>query len=142
MKRRLTRWLMPLLRYGLCAAAIVYIVQIVSWYDHVRLNDPAKSRVRLLEEHDDRLVIERDGQPQTITWDEINREDDVPDIKYGIRDVVHRMDSGMGLLAILLFFPVPIVNVVESADGIELSYTGNFFNFALPGFFGGDLIKA
>ena len=155
MKRRLTRWLMPLLRYGLCAAAIVYIVQIVSWYDHVRLNDPAKSRVRLLEEHDDRLVIERDGQPQTITWDEINREDDVPDIKYGIRDVVHRMDSGMGLLAILLFFPVPILQSIRLVwmlavqnvrlsywNAFKLSYTGNFFNFALPGFFGGDLIKA
>ncbi|MBU0617932.1 MAG: flippase-like domain-containing protein [Planctomycetes bacterium] len=155
MKRRFTRWLMPLLRYGLCAAAIVYIVQIVSWYDQVRLNDPAKSRVRLLEEHDDRLVIERDGQPETITWDDINYEDDVPDIKYGIRDVVHRMDRMTGLLAILLFFPVPILQSIRLVwmlavqdvrlsywNSFKLSYAGNFFNFALPGFFGGDLIKA
>ena len=155
MKRRFTRWLLPLLRYGLCAVAVVYIVQIVSWYDHVRLNDPAKSLVRLLEEHDDRLVIERDGRPETITWEEINYDDDVPDIKYGIRDVVHRMNLGMGLLAILLFCPVPILQSIRLVwmlavqdvrlsywNAFKLTYTGNFFNFALPGFFGGDLIKA
>ena len=155
MKRRFTRWLMPLLRYGLCAAAIAYIVHVVSWYDHVRLNDPARSRVRLLEEHDDRLLIERDGRPETITWDNINYDDDVPDIKYGIRDVVRRMDLRMGLLAILLFFPVPILQSIRLVwmlavqdvrlsywNSFKLSYAGNFFNFALPGFFGGDLIKA
>ena len=57
MKRRLTRWLMPILRYGLCAAAILYLVRIVPWNDYVTLNDAAKTRVRLLEEHDNELVI-------------------------------------------------------------------------------------
>ena len=155
MKRRFTRWLMPLLRYGLCAVAIVYIVHVVSWYDHVRLNDPARSRVRMLEEHEDRLVIERDGQRETITWEQIHYEDDVPDIKYGIRDVVRRMDLTTGLLAILLFLPVPMLQSIRLVwmlavqdvrlsywNSFKLSYAGNFFNFALPGFFGGDLIKA
>jgi uncharacterized protein (TIRG00374 family) len=155
MKRGLTRWLMPLLRYGLCVAAIVYIVHVVSWYDHVRLNDAANSWVRLLEERGDQLVIERDGRPETITWEQVHYEDDVPAIEYGIRDVAGRMDVTTGLLAILLFCPVPILQSIRMVwmlavqnvrlsywNSFKLTYAGNFFNFALPGFFGGDLIKA
>lgn len=157
MKRRFTRWLMPILRYGLCVAAIAYIVHVVSWYDHVRLNDPAKTRVRLLETDDEQgtLVIQRDGRRETITWEQVNYEDNVPDVSYGISDVVHRMDFRKGLLAILLFFPVPILQSIRLVwmlavqnvrlsywNAFKLSYAGNFFNFALPGFFGGDLIKA
>jgi hypothetical protein len=71
MKRRFTRWLMPLLRYGLCAAAILWLVKVVAWNDSVVLNDPGRTRVRLLEENRDAgtLVIQRDGQRETITWD-------------------------------------------------------------------------
>ena len=157
MDRRYTRWLLPILRYALCAAAIVYLVSIVSWNDHVRLNDPDRTRVRLLEIDEEKgtLVIERDGRPETITWAEVSHDGDVPDISYGIADVVQRMDVGRGLLAILLFLPVPILqstrlvwmlgvqNVTMSYwNAFKLTYAGNFFNFALPGFFGGDLIKA
>jgi uncharacterized protein (TIRG00374 family) len=157
MKRRFTRWLLPTLRYGLCAAAIVYLVTVVSWNDHVRLNDPAQTRVRLLEmdEEQGTLTIERDGQPEIITWEQVYYDGDVPDISYGISDVVRRMDFRKGLLAILIFLPVPILQSIRLVwmlavqnvplsywNAFKLSYAGNFFNFALPGFFGGDLIKA
>jgi uncharacterized protein (TIRG00374 family) len=157
MKRRLTRWLMPTLRYGLCVAAIAYIVHVVPWRDHVRLNDPAKTRVRVLDidEETGTLVIERDGQRETITWKQVSYDGDVPEISYGISDVVQRIDLGIGALAILLFFPVPVLQSIRLVwmlavqnvrlsywNAFKLSYAGNFFNFALPGFFGGDMIKA
>jgi uncharacterized protein (TIRG00374 family) len=155
MQRRYTRWLMPTLRYGLCAAAILYLVHIVPWNDYVTLNDAAKTRVRLLEEHDDQLVIERNGERETVTWSDVNHAGDVPDVTYGISGVVRRTDIAKALLAILIFLPVPVLQSMRLVwmlavqdvrlsywNAFKLTYAGNFFNFALPGTVGGDLIKA
>lgn len=160
MKRRLTRWLMPILRYALLAAAIIYLIVTITWHDTATLAD-GKTRVRLLEQRlaEDgsvaAFVIERDGEPVTITPDAVNYEDGLPDISYGISDVVQGMHFKTGLLAILLFLPVPMLQSIRLVwmlavqevrlsywNAFKLSYAGNFFNFALPGFFGGDLIKA
>jgi uncharacterized protein (TIRG00374 family) len=78
-----------------------------------------------------------------------------PDIKPGIASVVRRINVGQALVAILLFAPVPflagtrlvwmlaIQNVRLSVwNAVKLTFAGNFFNFALPGMTGGDLIKA
>jgi len=160
MKRQLTRWLLLILRYGLLVAAIVYLVATIAWQDTVTLAD-GTTKVRLLDQRLDEdnepveLVVEMDGQPVTLGRDDINYAGGLPDIKYGISDVVRRLDLNKGLLAILMFLPVPILQSIRLVwmlgvqevrlsywNAMKLSYAGNFFNFALPGFFGGDLIKA
>lgn len=157
MKRRFTRWLMPLLRYGLCAAAILWLINVVAWNDSVVLSDPGRTRVRLLEENPDdgTLVIQRDGRRETITWDQVRHKDEVPEVSYGISGVVRRANLTKALLAILIFFPVPILQSIRLVwmlavqdvrlsfwNSVKLTYAGNFFNFALPGTVGGDIIKA
>ncbi len=155
MKRRLTRWLLTTLRYGLCVGAIVFLVYTVSWHDTITLKDTPDQPLRLLEWNDDKLVVQRDDQPLTITWDQVKYDGDVPAITYGISGIVHRMDIGKALLAILLFFPVPVLQSIRLVwmlavqdvrlsywNALKLSYAGNFFNFALPGTVGGDVIKA
>ncbi len=155
MKGRFTRWLMPILRYGLCGAAILYLIHVVPWNDYVTLNDAAETRVRLLEERDNELIIERDGRREAITWEQVYHQDGVPAVAYGISGVVRRADIGRALLAILIFLPVPVLQSIRLVwmlavqdvrlsywNAFKLTYAGNFFNFALPGTVGGDLIKA
>jgi uncharacterized protein (TIRG00374 family) len=160
MNRRLKRWLLLSLRYALLAAAITWLVLTIPWHDTITLRD-GETKARLLEQHLDEdgaptaFVIERDGEPATIPPDAVHYEDGLPDITFGISDVVQRMNFKTGLLAILLFFPVPILQSLRLVwmlavqgerlaywNAFKLSYAGNFFNFALPGFFGGDMIKA
>lgn len=159
MQRRPAGWLLLFLRYALLVAALVYLVLVVTWYDTITLRDGR--RVRLLEQRLDEtgqpvaFVIAQDGKPVSIAPQEVRYADGLPEISYGIRDVVRRMDLRKGLLAILLFCPVPILQSIRLVwmlavqdvrlscwSAIKLSYAGNFFNFALPGFFGGDVIKA
>ena len=160
MRQQLTRRLLLVLRYGLLVAAIVYLVTTITWQDSVTLAD-GTTKVRLLEQRLDEhgqpfeFVVEMEGQSVTLGSPDIAYADDLPDIKYGISDVVWRLDLSKGLLAILLFLPVPILQSIRLVwmlgvqevklsywNAMKLSYAGNFFNFALPGFFGGDLVKA
>ena len=72
MKKGLLRWLLPLFRYGLCVVAICYLVMLVSWHDRVRLNDTGKTWFRVLEQREHELVILRDGQPTTVSREQIH----------------------------------------------------------------------
>ncbi len=155
MKRTALTWSLRLLRYGLCAAAIVFLYRSVSWYDYIRLVDPPV-RVRLIEQKPDGFVVWLDGRVQTIGPERVRMLDDgLPDVTYGLGSVVRRIDARKALLAILLFAPVPFLAAVRLVwmlriqdvhltlwDSIKLTFAGNFFNFALPGTTGGDLIKA
>lgn len=157
LKHPAVRWLLPLLRYGLCAAAVVYLYSVVSWNDYVVLNDSARTRVRLLEQRGDTFVVSMSGEPRELSASEVHFAGDPPiaDIRYGIGSVVTRMNVRQALLAILLFLPVPFLSAVRLVwmlriqdvrlgwwDSTKLTFAGNFFNFALPGTTGGDLIKA
>ena len=151
------RWILTALRLGLCAVAVVYLYRNVNWNDFATLKDG--TRVRVVEYRGDELVIERDGAGRTISLSDVALIEDsdppLPDINYGIASVVAGMDRLKALLAVLLFFPatmlqplrllwmLKIQNVRLSFwNAVKLSYAGNFFNFALPGTTGGDLIKA
>ncbi len=153
------RWLLPLLRYGLCAVAIVYLVRCVTWYDYVRLGGADGPKARLLEQRGESFVIERAGRPETVAAAEVHHvrvaQRDVPDIELGISTVVRQANGLKALWAILLFAPVVVLQcgrlvVMLAIQGVrisfwtssKLSFVGNFFNFALPGTTGGDLIKA
>jgi len=155
MRPGLGRWLTRLLRYGLCAAAVVFLFYSVSWHDTVALRDAPGAPVRLLRWDETELVVERDGRPQTITWEQVHYEGDVPAVTYGISGIVRRTHLGQVLLAILIFLPVPLLQSIRLVwmlavqdvplsywNAIKFSYAGNFFNFALPGTVGGDVVKA
>ncbi len=159
MNRPRSRWALALLRYGLCVAAVVYLAYNVPWHDHVRLDGPDGPRVRLLESHDDRVVVQRDGRAETVPLDRVHHVDiggqHVPDIELGIPSVVWQVDKLQALWAILLFAPVWFFQayrlvLMVAIQGVRISYwnaikftfAGNFFNFALPGTTGGDLVKA
>lgn len=157
MNHPIVRWLLPILRYGLCAAAIVYLYFNVNWHDHVVLEENPDEKVRLLEERGEELLVLVDGEERVITMAEVHHVADgrVPEITYGIRGVVERLHVSQALLAILIFLPVPLLQSIRLVwmlavqdvrlsywNAIKLSYAGNFFNFALPGTTGGDLIKA
>ena len=154
------RWAVQLIRLLFCLAAVVYIVYKVTWYDYTTLNDGRMTEVRVLARNEaaGTIEIDRDGERVTIPVDPEHvhfLEGQVPDIKPGILNVVRGMDLGLGLFAILIFLPVPILQSIRLVwmlavqdvkltywNATKLSYAGNFFNFALPGMVGGDLIKA
>jgi len=159
MSKPLMRWVLLVLRYGLCVAAIAWLVHTVPWYDYVRLDGPKGARVRLVEPRGDEFVIVRDGRQETIPVSavhgiEVNGRS-VPEIERGIATVVPKIDKCLALWAIVIFIPVIAIQswrlVVMLAiqdvrlrfwPATKLTVAGNFFNFALPGTTGGDLIKA
>ena len=158
MKNPAVRRLLGVLRLALCAAALVFLYFNVSWYDKITLAD-GKTKVRLLEERENDFLAERDGAEVVLTPADVFHvkvEDElVPQIQYGIAGVVTNAQLNTVLLAILLFLPVPFMSGVRLVwmlgvqdvrlsywNAIKLTFAGNFFNFALPGTTGGDLIKA
>ncbi len=148
------------LRYGLCIAAIAWLVTHVPWYDYIQVQDPAIGRIRLIRETPEGFLVQAaDGARRVLTPAEAKTVSvgglTVPDIEYGIPSVVLRMNRQLALLAILIFLPVPILSAqrliwmlgiqdvrLSLWNSVKLTFVGNFFNFALPGTTGGDLIKA
>lgn len=157
MQQSILKKVLPILRYGLLLAAVVYLVSVVPWYDTVLLKSGA--RVRLVAETDAGVEVVRDGALEVLAWEQVaverGIEQEIPQITYGIRGIFGRTDARLFVLAIVLFFPVPLLQSMRLVwmlamqdvrmsywNAIKLSYAGNFFNFALPGTLGGDVVKA
>lgn len=157
-KRKTLSRVLALARYGLLAAAVVYLCMTVRWYDHVVLTEGGRV-VRLLEDRsavDGELVVRVAGEPQTVGVDDVKLlQDGVIDIKLGISSVLRTLNVPTALWALLIFLPVPLLQSLRLVwmlkiqevplryfASVKLSFVGNFFNFALPGTTGGDLIKA
>ena len=156
MTRSVLRPLLAVLRYGLCVVALVFLYNAVTWHDRIVLAD-GTTRVRLIESRDDGFVVLRDGAEQLLARDQIRLvpPGDLPDIQYGLSTVLRRADFRAALWALLLFLPIPLIQSLRLVwmlaiqrvnlsywNAVKLSFAGNFFNFALPGTTGGDLIKA
>jgi uncharacterized protein (TIRG00374 family) len=154
-----SHWILTALRIVICVVAIVFLVRSVQWYDHVRLHDKDGPRVRLLEHTGDTFVIERDGARETLDASAVHyvtvRGQRIPDIELGMPSVAAQADRTQAALATLLVLPAMLIlalrlKVMVGPQGMRLSYwnavkltfAGNFFNFALPGTTGGDLVKA
>lgn len=158
MKSPGVRWALTFIRYGLLAVALVFLYNAVPWYDYLAL--AGGGEVRLLQERPDgRFLVLRDGAEQEIGLDQVKvlevDGDRVPKIRYGVAGVVRSADWRQALIAIILFLPVPFLSSVRLVwmlgiqdvrlslwNSTKLTFAGNFFNFALPGTTGGDLIKA
>lgn len=154
MKRK--RWILTAVRLGLCVAAIAFLVSAVNWHDQVQLDDAEGTLLRMVEDRGATVVVERDGRQQELPRAQFTRLDDGSlAIHYGIASVIWRTRRGLALASIMIFLPVPLLQSIRLVwmlaiqevrlsywNSIKLSYAGNFFNFALPGTVGGDLIKA
>lgn len=156
MKHPALRWVLPLLRYGLCLVALLYLYFHVDWHDYVTLT--SGQRVRLIAEGPESIEVLRDGKPATVPRSEIKvlpgpeRE---PAIEFGIKRVVSQIRWNTAVLSLLIFLPVPFFSALRLVwmlaiqevrldwwQSVKLTFAGNFFNFALPGTTGGDLFKA
>lgn len=152
---------MTLLRFGLCAVALWFLYRNVNVYDHIHL--AGGERVRLIQQRDDGFFIERGGVRETVALDAVRRvgDDRLPDVEYGIVSVVQRTDmwpnerNWGAVVAILIFGPATLLQGLRLVwmlaiqnvhlswwNALKMSFAGNFFNFALPGTTGGDVIKA
>jgi uncharacterized protein (TIRG00374 family) len=153
------RWLLPLLRYGLCAVAVIFLVYSVTWHDYVHLNDAAQTPLRLVRQDGDRFSVLEGGQEVIKPVEELRHAEvngrEIVDIEYGLPGVVQRTDHVLTLWAVLIFLPTPLMCAVRLIwmlriqqvrlsfwESVKFTLAGNFFNFALPGTTGGDLIKA
>jgi uncharacterized protein (TIRG00374 family) len=153
------RWVLQVLRWGICVALIAYLVTRVPWYDHVRLADAEQTRARLLEVEDDQFIVELDGETRKLPSEAIRHVEVggqlVPDIEPGFPTVLVQTDKRLAIWSILLFAPVPLLAAIRLTwmlrvrdvhlsiwNSVKLTFAGNFFNFALPGMTGGDLVKA
>lgn len=146
------------LQCALCAVALAYLVHRVPWYSRVRLHGPEGPQVRLLEQQGDSLVIEEGRRIRTIPRSEAHQVllegRRLPDVEVGVRDVARHLKPGWAACALLLFPPVVLFQslrlkllvgaqkvYVSYPEALRLTLAGNFFNFALPGTTGGDLLK-
>lgn len=154
-------WVVPTIRYGLLVVAVVYLVLNVPWYDYVTLTDP-EQRVRLVGEEweDDALVsvrVQVDAEEREYAAErvEYNKDGTLPNIQYGLATTLQQIRVAYLVYALLIFIPVPflqsarLVFMLAIQDvrislwtAIKLSFAGNFYNFALPGTVGGDVVKA
>ncbi len=149
--------LLGIFRWALLAAAIVFLYRAVSWNDYIRVKPAEGPYVRLLEMQSEAgpFTVLRDGKQTTLTLDEVHAVNGLPDIRYGIAGVLQRINWSWAAISLALFAPVPLMAalrlvwmlrmqqvLVSIWTAIKLTYAGNFFNFALPGSTGGDLIKA
>lgn len=146
--------LLALLRYGLCVVAVVYLWYNVPWHDRVHLRDG--SRPRLLGQDGDSLRVLRDhGREEVVGLEQVAVLGGQPDIELGIASAARGIDLKYSLLSLLIFLPVPFMAAQRLVwmlgiqdvrltlwEAVKLTFAGNFFNFALPGTTGGDLIKA
>lgn len=155
--KNLTRFLLPTLRYGLCVLAIVLLARLVPWHDQVTLKSPPGAKALLLEEHPDgTYLIEAAGVKKTIGVQDIAGSDgELPQIEYSLGTTVKRLRAQPAILSLFLFLPVPLLAALRLVwmlriqnvhlpywHSVKLTFAGNFFNFALPGTTGGDVLKA
>lgn len=159
MKGSFGRWALFALRMALCAAAVLYLWSAVPWFDRVTPIESKKS-LRLIEDRSgsgEMVIRDADGKDRTVPVSALKQveEGGPPEIIYGVRSVLSRIDTNQALFAILLFLPVPFLSAMRLVwmlavqevrltfwESTKLTFAGNFFNFAMPGTVGGDLIKA
>lgn len=147
------RVFLHLLRLVVCVAALWWALHGLSWHDWVTLADGRKLQaISITEGHVEALDPQRG--PIRIEL----REDDSkggPKVEFGVLTVWRQADKRLLALSLLLFAPVPLlasfrfVWMLRAQDvrigyweGIKLTYSGNFFNFVMPGSTGGDVFKA
>jgi len=152
-KKRLFNYL----RAIICVAALWFVLQGVTWKDHVTLIDGTEL-IGTAIVTEDGVVLEASGaSARRIPMEDIAVDErGAPLIAFGLKSAWRNSNKWLLLLAVALHFPVIFPQALRfrwllSAQGIRigypeclrLSFAGNFLNFAAPfGSHGGDVFKA
>ena len=156
-------WALRLLGLGLLAWLLATQVQ---WEDRVTLVDGSTRSgvVTLTSEGDVRVVADTDASedaaevvPAASVAVRTYGEEEVPDIHYGARTLLGRLKERLGTVALVLAVLTLLVVLtgyrwkmlmrgvaIDMAflRAVRLTFIGGFFNIAVPGATGGDLVKA
>jgi uncharacterized protein (TIRG00374 family) len=157
-RRRVARIALRLLGLGLVAFVLATQVE---WTDAVVLSDGTRLEGTVRETADG-FVVEQDGAPATpVPLAGVRRRAyggrEVPDVAYGLPSLARRASGARGEVAAVLALLVAMVvltawrwlTLVRAAGlrlgggaAVRLSFIGSFFNLAVPGATGGDVVKA
>ena len=166
MKSSAIKWLKRLIKFAVCAGALLYLSTKVTLEDYVRLAEaPQRKHLLISESHgleSGASLLIRDADtgterevPSAALAKQADLKKDQRPIELGLKTVLRSADWSWATWALLVFAPIPGVmawrlrNLLETQD-IHISYrdallltvAGNFFNFAMPGTTGGDIYKA
>ena len=142
------------LRITVCVVALAWVLQGVTLRDYVELSDGQV--LRLIDESEMTVTVERDGRQVEIRRTEIALDDDgTPKITYGLYTAVRQSNLGILLACLAVFAPVtPIQSLrfqwllrsqeiyISYWESVKLNFAGNFLNFVAVGTTGGDVVKA
>lgn len=155
------KWILNLLKLGVCAVALWYLSTKVTWEDHVRIPGESDPRHRVISTTDHSLTYaDADtGAEHEVAFDPgfpVPKDDTThPQVVPGLKTVVTRTNWSWVAWAVAIMGPVTFVIAwrlrlllatqdiqLSMRDALLLTFAGNFFNFAMPGSTGGDLYKA
>lgn len=155
------KWILRLLKLGVCAAALWYLSTKVTLNDYVRLPDDPKQRHRLVSESPGslRIVDATSGTEREVPYrppvGQTEIDPNQPRIERGLKTVIQNAKPSWTVWAVLMMGPVTFILAwrlrlllatqeipLSFRDALLLTFAGNFFNFAMPGSTGGDLYKA
>lgn len=159
--------LMTVIKISLLVAALVFLYNSVAWFDYATLEDGSEAglivRVSQIDEPAQTLSYFDQGQITTVPMSDVRLKEvqlnegtvEQPDIRLGVGSVLKTARLDLVALGLIMFLPVWFINaqrlrVMLSIQSVALNYwaavkltwIGSFYNFALPGSTGGDVIKA
>jgi uncharacterized protein (TIRG00374 family) len=149
-----------ILKLAVCAGALWYLSDKVTWHDRVRLKSNPGESVRLVAEAGDVLrIVDAAGQEREVSRAELATTQQLDKgqraIEKGLKSIIREADWNWGFWAILALGPTTFIMAwrlqillatqeihLTWRDCLLLTFAGNFFNFAMPGTTGGDIYKA
>lgn len=157
-RRRIPRW--ALRGLGLLLMAYVLVTQ-VRWSDTLVLADGTRLEGRV-QVRDGGFDVQVDGAPaRRVRDDQVARralgERSVPDVALGLPTLARRMLGSLDdLVLVLLLLALLVVLtawrwerlmaalglLLPLGESVRLTFVGLFFNLAVPGATGGDVVKA
>lgn len=160
MSKSAKKWLSRFLKLAVCAGALWYLSDKVTWNDRVRLRSKPDETLRLIADNGKVLrVADESGREREVPRSELATADQLGkgerSIELGLKSIARGADWNWGFWAILALGPTAFImgwrlQILLATQQIHFSYrdcllltfAGNFFNFAMPGTTGGDIYKA
>ncbi len=157
MKARIKKWVWGIVRFGVCAGALWYVLSGVTINDTLFLADGTSVKGEVVIDGQEARVLLNDEVGWRFALDQVARDDDGHlRIEYGLRHAWREGRKGYFFLALLVFLPAPTLQGVRfwwllraqqiqlsPWEAIKITFAGNFLNFAAPiGATAGDVFKA
>ena len=149
------KWIWVGARFLICAVALAWVLNNITYHDYVTLSDG--DRLRIVDETDTTITVVRlDGEHRTVQRGQIALgEDGAAAIERGLRTTWQRANKSVLLWSLLVFAPATFFQSlrfrwllhaqdvkVTCWESIKLCYAGNFLNFVtVLGSTGGDVFK-